>query len=274
MSIAAGRVLRPAGKQARDLIDPPSGSGSAMNLEYSRAGKSLLHCRSFVRPLAVDHRMHVPNGWYGGIEGAQHGAKRGAATKTGARGRSQFPPPARVRRHVSARSRSFPPGAGALRGSAASRRGHGGGAACHGSRWRCPGSNVARRLPLDRSRRREAPDQVYFGLCHQLHDSPRPGRVRYDIAALTFGKQSVEAGQTGDHRQAIARQVAAEVLQLVRSCAANLDLAYETGRSGLMGQRQDTRWREFDSRGAESAESPEWSGAPPCRRRHSHQGCP
>ena len=51
---------------------------------------------------------------------------------------------------------------------------------------------VARRLLLDRDRRRQALDQVDVGLFHELQELPRVGRQRLDVAALAFGVERVE----------------------------------------------------------------------------------
>jgi hypothetical protein len=86
-------------------------------------------------------------------------------------------------------------------------------------------------LLLDRNGRRQAFDQVDVGLFHQLQELARIGRQRLDIAALAFGIQRVErergfarAGQAGDDDQLVARQVEIDVLEVVRTGAANADL--------------------------------------------------
>ena len=81
---------------------------------------------------------------------------------------------------------------------------------------------------LDRDGRAEAFDQVDVRLLHQLQELPRVGRQRLDVAALSLRVQRVEgeralarAGQPGDDDQPAARQVQVDVLQVVRSGAAD-----------------------------------------------------
>jgi hypothetical protein len=90
---------------------------------------------------------------------------------------------------------------------------------------------VAGGLLLDRNRRRKALDQVHVGLFHQLQELAGVGRERFDVAPLALGVECVEgqrglagAGQAGDHRQTVPRQVEVDVLQVMRSRAANLDV--------------------------------------------------
>ncbi len=97
---------------------------------------------------------------------------------------------------------------------------------------------VARRLLLDRDRRRQTFDQVDVGLLHQLQELPRVRRQRLDVAPLAFGVQRVErerrlagARQAGDDDQLLARQVEIDVLQVVRAGAAYANLVHR--RAGL-----------------------------------------
>ena len=92
---------------------------------------------------------------------------------------------------------------------------------------------VAGGLLLDGDGRRQALDEVDVGLFHQLQELPRVGRERLDIAALALGVERVEgerglarAGQPGDHRQPVPRQVEVEVLQIVRPRAADADFGF------------------------------------------------
>ena len=87
---------------------------------------------------------------------------------------------------------------------------------------------VARRLLLDRDRGRQALDQVHLGLRHQLEELARVRRERLDVAALAFGVERVEgerafarARKAGDHHEPVARQLEAEVLQVVGARSAD-----------------------------------------------------
>ncbi|MNC87203.1 hypothetical protein D3C83_29080 [compost metagenome] len=95
---------------------------------------------------------------------------------------------------------------------------------------------VARRLLLDRDRRREPLDQIDIGFFHELQELPRVGGERFDVTALAFGIERVErkrrlagARKARDHDQAIARQIEADVLEVVRARAAD---AYQFAGSG------------------------------------------
>ena len=101
---------------------------------------------------------------------------------------------------------------------------------------------VRRRLLLDGNRRRQAFDQVDVGLFHQLQELPRVSRQRLDVAALPFGVERVEgeralarAGEPGDDDQPVSRQIEIDVLEVVRSGAANADVFHvlPARRSGL-----------------------------------------
>ena len=90
---------------------------------------------------------------------------------------------------------------------------------------------VAGRLLLDRNCWREAFDQIDVGLVHHLQELPGVGRERLDVAALAFGVERVEGErrlartrETGDHDQAVARQVEVDVFQVVRARAAYPDV--------------------------------------------------
>ena len=87
---------------------------------------------------------------------------------------------------------------------------------------------VAGRFLLDRDRRRQALDQVDVGLGHQLEELACVGGERFHVAALALRVERVEreralagARQPGDHDEPVARQLEAEVLQVVRARAAN-----------------------------------------------------
>ncbi len=87
---------------------------------------------------------------------------------------------------------------------------------------------VARRLLLDRDGGRKALDQVDVGLFHQLQELARVGRERLDVAALALGIERVEgeralarAREPRDDHEAVAREIEADVLEVVRPRAAD-----------------------------------------------------
>ena len=89
---------------------------------------------------------------------------------------------------------------------------------------------VAGRLLLDGNRRTQSLDQVHVWFFHELQELPGVGRKRLDVAALALGVERVEsqrglagAGQAGDYRQFVARQVEVDVLEIMCPRAANLD---------------------------------------------------
>ena len=89
---------------------------------------------------------------------------------------------------------------------------------------------AAGRLLLDGDRRAEALDVVDIRLLHHLQKLPRIGRERLDIAPLPLGIDRVEgqrrlarAGQPGDDRQRVARDVDVDVLEVVLARAAHAD---------------------------------------------------
>jgi hypothetical protein len=76
----------------------------------------------------------------------------------------------------------------------------------------------------------EALDHVDIGLVHQLKELAGVGGQAFHVTALAFGIQRVkrQAGfarprQPGDHHQLVARNVEVDVLEVVRSCAADAD---------------------------------------------------
>ncbi len=90
---------------------------------------------------------------------------------------------------------------------------------------------VRGRLLLDGNCRRQPLDQVDVGLLHELKKLPCIRRQRFDVAALTLGVERVErqralarAGQPGDDDQPVTRQIEIDVLEIVRSRAANADV--------------------------------------------------
>jgi hypothetical protein len=100
---------------------------------------------------------------------------------------------------------------------------------------------VAGRLLLDRNGRGQPLDQVDVGLFHDLQELPGVGRQRLDVAALAFGVERVEgerglagAGEARDDDQPVARQVEADVLQIVSAGPAHADVV-EVRDAGLAG---------------------------------------
>jgi hypothetical protein len=96
---------------------------------------------------------------------------------------------------------------------------------------------VARGLLLDGDRGRQPLDQVDVGFFHELEELARVGRERLDVAALALGVERVEgergfarARQARDHHQLLARQIEAEILQVVRARAADADQVQEKRR--------------------------------------------
>src|SRR4029077_1879327 len=94
---------------------------------------------------------------------------------------------------------------------------------------------VRARLLLDGNRRRKPLDAVHVGLVHGGEELPRVDRERLDVAALTLGVERVEsergltrAGKTGDHDQPLARQVEAEVLEIVGARTAHANVLHRT----------------------------------------------
>ena len=77
-------------------------------------------------------------------------------------------------------------------------------------------------LLLDRDGGREAVDMLDVGLLHHLEELARVGRQRLDVAPLPLGIDGVEgearlaaARQAGDDRQALARDVDVDALEVV-----------------------------------------------------------
>jgi hypothetical protein len=85
-------------------------------------------------------------------------------------------------------------------------------------------------LLLDRDGRRQALDQVHVRLAHQFQELAGIGRQALDVAALALGIDGVErqralarARQAGQHHQLAARDVDADVLEIVLPRAAHAD---------------------------------------------------
>lgn len=93
-----------------------------------------------------------------------------------------------------------------------------------------------RRLLLDRDGGGEALDMIDIGLLHQLEELAGISRERLDIAALALGIDGVEgearlagAGQAGDHRQRVARDVDVHALEIMLARAADGNMGKHTG---------------------------------------------
>ncbi len=73
------------------------------------------------------------------------------------------------------------------------------------------------------------------GLLHHLEELAGVGGEALDVAALSFGIDGVEgearlarAGQAGDDRQALARDVDVDALEVVLARAADADVCQHT----------------------------------------------
>ena len=85
---------------------------------------------------------------------------------------------------------------------------------------------------LDGDGRAEAFDGVHVGALDLVEELARVGRERLDVAALALGVDGVEgqralarAGETGDHRQRIARNADVDVAQIVLARAAHRNVS-------------------------------------------------
>jgi hypothetical protein len=83
---------------------------------------------------------------------------------------------------------------------------------------------------VERGLRRQALDQVDVRLAHQLKELARIGRQAFDVTSLALGIDGVErqralarARQPGEHDQLTARNVHADVFQIVLPRAAHAD---------------------------------------------------
>ncbi len=101
---------------------------------------------------------------------------------------------------------------------------------------------LRRGLLFDGDGRRQALDQVHVRLAHQLQELAGVGRQALHIAALALGVDGVErqralarARQPRQHHQLLARDVDADVLQIVFARAAHADEAMRIGHAGLSG---------------------------------------
>jgi hypothetical protein len=89
---------------------------------------------------------------------------------------------------------------------------------------------AAGRLLVDRDRRRQALDHIDVGLVHLPEELAGIRRQRLDVAALTLGVDGVEGearlarpGEAGEHDQLVARQLDADVAQVVLAGATHRD---------------------------------------------------
>ena len=86
------------------------------------------------------------------------------------------------------------------------------------------------RLLIDRDRRRQPLDHIDIRFVHLAEELSGVGTQTLDVPSLALRVDGVErqaalagAGQTGEHDQSVARQVDADVLEVVLACAANRD---------------------------------------------------
>jgi len=91
-------------------------------------------------------------------------------------------------------------------------------------------ASAATQTLLDRHRRRNAEDRVDVGARRRLHELPRVGVERLEIAPLSLSEQDVEgeraltaAGDAGHHREAVARDVDVDALEVVLAGVVHAD---------------------------------------------------
>ena len=101
------------------------------------------------------------------------------------------------------------------------------------------------RLLVDRDRRRQALDEVDVGLVHLAEELPGVGRQRLDVAPLALGEDRVEgqaglarAGQAGEHDEAVAGQLDADVLEVVLAGTTDDEVVMTHARHARWGHRQ------------------------------------
>ena len=104
-------------------------------------------------------------------------------------------------------------------------------------------SRIARLiLLLDGNGGREAVHEVDVGLLDALEKLPGIGGQGFDVAALALGVDGVEgeraltgAGDAGDDRERVVRDVDVDALEIMGTCAANNDRVVHKGscRSSL-----------------------------------------
>ena len=88
-------------------------------------------------------------------------------------------------------------------------------------------------------------DRIDFGSRRRLHELTRIGIERFEIATLSLVEQDVErergfagARNSGDHREAVARDLDVDVLQVVLARPAHDDTVAITAR----GERPRLRY--------------------------------
>ena len=83
---------------------------------------------------------------------------------------------------------------------------------------------------LDGDGGREALDGIHFGALHLIEELPRVSGKGFDVAALALGVDGVKrergfagAGKPGDDGEGVARDLQADIFQVVLAGAANDD---------------------------------------------------
>ena len=118
---------------------------------------------------------------------------------------------------------------------------------------------------LDRHRRRDAEDGIDVGAAGRLHELPRVGVERFEVAALALGEHDVEgerglarAGHAGDDGEAVARNRDVDVAQVVLAGAVDDDRTLrrvgDLQQCAAAGSRQ--RLPGFAERGGEQVPAP------------------
>ena len=108
---------------------------------------------------------------------------------------------------------------------------------------------LARRLLVDRDRRRQALDHVDVGLVHLSEELAGVGRQRLDVAPLTLGVDGVEGEarlartrDAGEHDQLVARQFDVDVPQVVFAGTSDDDRGLIGEARSLSGGHSPTRY--------------------------------
>jgi hypothetical protein len=90
---------------------------------------------------------------------------------------------------------------------------------------------IARRLLLDRDRRRETADRVVARLLHLSEELARVGGEAFDVAALALGIERVEgkrrlpgSGDARHHDELLLRDIDIDGFEVVLAGASNLDV--------------------------------------------------
>ena len=100
-------------------------------------------------------------------------------------------------------------------------------------------------LLVDRDRRRQPLDEVDVGLVHLAEELPGVGGQRLDVAALALGEDRVEGqaglprpGQAGEHDEAVAGQLDADVLEVVLAGTTDDEVVMTHARQPKWDHRQ------------------------------------